>query len=400
MIHSVYDVVMLFPLAVTFIQLDDEARPAKRRRQLPSRFRVPGLKMHDLKLKDILPQPVPALPPPGVDAHESSMPPPPSPTEDGSYNSAPNLVGNRCHGVHGRLRRVLKTARNSFGLFRCFHAENFPSHDPESEVDMSALSNIVPMVPESTLSTRVNPSFGPFPGQSSFLLGDWYWNHGVRKSQEDFRELVRIVGAEDFCPAEVRTTNWQKINHQLALNDWDKEEWVDEDAGWRSSSVTIAVPFHRLTDNPGTRDYVANFHRRSLISVIQDKINNQSDHPHFHYEPYELNWQPADDRKEVRVHGEMYTSKAFVDAHDDLQNSPGEPGCDLPRVVVALMFWSDATHLTNFGNAKLWPLYMFFGNESKYRRCKPSCNLCEHVAYFEMVSICNFSLSSVTFKPK
>jgi hypothetical protein len=49
------------------------------------------------------------------------------------------------------------------------------------------------------------------------------------------------------------------------------------------------------------------------------------------------------------------------------------------------MFWSDATHLTNFRNAKLWPLYMFFGNESKYRRCKLSCNACEHVAYFETV---------------
>ncbi|KAH7917271.1 hypothetical protein BV22DRAFT_1026716, partial [Leucogyrophana mollusca] len=29
------------------------------------------------------------------------------------------------------------------------------------------------------------------------------------------------------------------------------------------------------------------------------------------------------------------------------------------------------------------PLYVYFGNESKYRRCKPSCNLCAHVAYFQ-----------------
>jgi len=50
------------------------------------------------------------------------------------------------------------------------------------------------------------------------------------------------------------------------------------------------------------------------------------------------------------------------------------------------MFWSDATHLTAFGNTKLWPLYMFFGNESKYRRCKPSHHLCEHIAYFQTAS--------------
>jgi hypothetical protein len=87
------------------------------------------------------------------------------------------------------------------------------------------------------------------------------------------------------------------------------------------------------------------------------------------------------------VHGELYMSPAYLEAQREIQEYPGEPGCDLPRVVVALMFWSDATHLTSFGNAKLWPLYLFFGNESKYRRCKPSCHLCEHVAYFQTVSI-------------
>jgi len=50
------------------------------------------------------------------------------------------------------------------------------------------------------------------------------------------------------------------------------------------------------------------------------------------------------------------------------------------------MFWSDATHLTNFSDAKLWPLYLFFGGDSKYLRCKPSCHLCEHIAYFQTVS--------------
>jgi hypothetical protein len=57
----------------------------------------------------------------------------------------------------------------------------------------------------------------------------------------------------------------------------------------------------------------------------------------------------------------------------------------LERVVVALMFWTDATLLANFGTAKLWPCYMFFGNDSKYRRAKMHLNLCNHVAYFEDV---------------
>lgn len=51
------------------------------------------------------------------------------------------------------------------------------------------------------------------------------------------------------------------------------------------------------------------------------------------------------------------------------------------------MFASDATMLASFGTAKLWPLYLYFGNDSKYRRGKPSENLCEQVAYFEKVPI-------------
>ena len=47
-----------------------------------------------------------------------------------------------------------------------------------------------------------------------------------------------------------------------------------------------------------------------------------------------------------------------------------------------LMFLSNLTHLTAFGDVKLWPLYLLFGNDSKYLRCKPRSHLCEHVAYF------------------
>ncbi|KAJ8581094.1 hypothetical protein M405DRAFT_926351, partial [Rhizopogon salebrosus TDB-379] len=103
----------------------------------------------------------------------------------------------------------------------------------------------------------------------------------------------------------------------------------------------------------------------------------------FHYEPYQLRWAPPHLDAEVSIYGDLYTSPTFHEAHSELQESPREPGCDLPRVVAGLMFWSDTTQLTSFGNAKLWPTYMYFGNESKYRRCKPSCNLSNHVAYFE-----------------
>jgi hypothetical protein len=123
-----------------------------------------------------------------------------------------------------------------------------------------------------------------------------------------------------------------------------------------------------------------------LVSIIKEKISGLKDGHQFHFEPYEQHWQQSDEADPVRTQGELYTSPAFLAAHQELQDSPEEPGCDLPRVVVALMFWSDATQLASFGGAKLWPLYTFFGNESKYRQCKPTCHVCEHVAYFQTVS--------------
>jgi hypothetical protein len=155
--------------------------------------------------------------------------------------------------------------------------------------------------------------------------------------------------------------------------------------------ITILVPFQRHCNadsnvNPSSREYIlGNFYHRSLVSVIREKLSNPDDVEHFHYESYAFKWQPGSSPDPVDVYGELYSSKAFIDAHEALQNSPPEPECRLSQHVVALMFYSDSTHLTSFGDAKLWPIYLYFGNESKYRRCKPSCHLGNHVAYLQTV---------------
>lgn len=64
------------------------------------------------------------------------------------------------------------------------------------------------------------------------------------------------------------------------------------------------------------------------------------------------------------------------------------------------MFASDSTMLAAFGTAKLWPLYMFYGNDSKYKRAKPTEKLFETVAYFEKVSSSPHSLHSQLNPPR
>src|ERR1700722_19833169 len=277
-------------------------------------------------------------------------------------------------------------------MFRQYLSAEPPNHDPEAVVthqDLSDSQNSASLPLDNEESSR--SLFYPYPNETSFRLGDWYWNNGMQKSQESFQQLLKIICDPEFSPDDIRRTKWAEINAKLAINEFDSdqhpEKWLDEDAGWRRTPISITVPFHRRAKHPGPWKYVvADLYHRSLISVIREKLANPSDDSKFHYEPYKLFWKPTEGSAEVRIHGELYTSTAFCEAHSDLQASPREPWCDLPRVVVGLMFWSDATHLASFGNAKLWPCYLFFGNESKYRRCKPTCHLCNHVAYFQMVS--------------
>ena len=75
----------------------------------------------------------------------------------------------------------------------------------------------------------------------------------------------------------------------------------------------------------------------------------------------------------------------FNDAYEELQRQVPEPNCELERIVCGLMFYSDSTHLANFGDASLWSLYMYFGNQSKYVRACPTSGSCHHVAYIPKV---------------
>jgi hypothetical protein len=370
-----------------------ERRPRRLDRRLPKRFR------------DELPQPPPSLPPANsnkssaqfsIAESESALrqaPVPPSILRDATAAQAGTAVSSRSPRILGLFR----TPRNIFGLWRRYFAERLPSHDPEELVTLTDLCSD-PAV-DSTLRCQHNSrsqsaephdltSFYPYPNEASFCLGNWYWNSGVQKSQESFRELIDIVGNPGFDPSDVRPTKWDKINTILASNDsQDEEEWMDVDAGWKKKQIRISVPFNERTENPGTRNYLGgDLYYRSLVDMIREKLANPHDAKRFHYEPYEYIWEPSNQHKEIKVHGELYTSQAFLETHSELQKSPGEPNCDLPRVVVALMFWSDETHLTSFGNTKLWPCYLNFGNKSKYRRCKPSNHLCSHIAYFQKVS--------------
>ncbi|TFK16819.1 hypothetical protein FA15DRAFT_606329 [Coprinopsis marcescibilis] len=243
--------------------------------------------------------------------------------------------------------------------------------------------------PSSLQRFSANP-FGMFNNLMCFQLCDWYWNSGTQKSLEDFQKLARILTNPQFSAADVASTNWKRLFHALGANaedvTGDESQWIDDD-GWRTTPISIPVPFHQGMQNSGAPLHlVGDLYHRDILQIIEEVVADPRRGPSFHFKPYEVLWQPNGCSEPVRVYGELYNSDAFLGAHQELLDSPGEPECTLERVIAGLMLWSDATELTAFGGAKLWPCYMYLGNESKYRRSKHGEHLGHHIAYFSTIS--------------
>lgn len=127
-------------------------------------------------------------------------------------------------------------------------------------------------------------------------------------------------------------------------------------------------------------------HHRSIVAIVEKKIRNADESLFFHLDGHELRWKPdaEDGSPEFSVLSKLYNLEAFLEAQRLVRSSPPTEAlkdCTLPRVIVGLSFWSDATHPSTFPSSKLWPLYMVFGNDSKYRRGKGSAEACYHCIF-------------------
>jgi hypothetical protein len=151
-----------------------ECQPRHENRRMPARFR------------DEHPKPQAALPP--LASFNSSAlqltPPSPSPM------------------LWSRICKVLKSPLNTFGLYCQYHADDFPSHDPEAETNYTGLSE-VPSDHQKGPAFPPEFTFLPYPNENAFLLGEWYWNNGEQKTEKNFKKLMDIVGRPDFRSEDI-----------------------------------------------------------------------------------------------------------------------------------------------------------------------------------------------------
>jgi hypothetical protein len=272
-----------------------------------------------------------------------------------------------------------------FGILREYLHR--PSYDPDAFVTPEDLANfpVEPSTPHISSGHRFTPPW-PFENMLKYLLMTWYHSGSAQKTEQELSRLVKdVIGAPEFKTEDLIGFSAHRENKRLEnaqiMEEMNDGPLLGDD--WHEVAVDIEVPVP-TKGAPPCKFPIPGFYHRSIIEVIKAMWRTTT-FSQFHLTPFRRIHVHPDTGVETRIFDEVYTSKAFEDAHNELQKQPLESGCKLERVIAGLMFWSDSTQLTHFGHAKVWPLYMFFVNQSKYIRVKPSSGACHHLAYIPSV---------------
>lgn len=392
-------------------------------RRLPKRYR------------DILPEgPVP------LQARPRPVIPAPPAEQDLEYSASPAQESGATvpEGAPTPEAPVYRTMPNAFGLFREYRRQPLRIPDdglplnevkrrkrpPRRNAAVAAPPKPLPIDPEA-----LHKAIHPFPNMSTYRLGDWFHDAKGSLSRDVMGHLINdVLGAEDFVKDDVLGSNFTKL--EKALDRLDKPETTkkkgvtleevedegdssgggekaaeeEEDGaweycdGWVEETVKIEIPTGAkqgpTSTTPAAHTYqIPGLRRRPLVEVIKDACTDDAAQD-FHFEPFKAYYRPRPTRQGApatdayeRVHDELYASDAWMEEQEKLEQLPPEPDCDLPRAIAALMFWSDATHVSQFGQSKMWPIYLFFGNLSKWLRCKPRAKAAHHVGHIPSVSV-------------
>ncbi|KAG6913900.1 hypothetical protein DXG01_003626 [Tephrocybe rancida] len=280
------------------------------------------------------------------------------------------------------VRDRLVTTMNVFGLWRDY--PHRPTHVPDALVPLEELASTplsFKQAPQVSLFAQSPP--WPFANMSIYRFMTWLNSGSNAKSSEEANRLVEdVIKAPDFSVEDLSSFNAHRESARMdnAIADSDSSPYLQQ---FSSASVNIDIPSGKK-DVPPTPFSVPGLLYRKITSVIEAAFHDDLAH-HLHLSPFRLFHRSQDTGKEERVYGEIFTSDAFLAEHEHVQRHapvpPEDPTCKREKVIAAIMFSSDGTHLANFGTAKAWPIYLMLGNLSKYFRALPNLGAMYHLAY-------------------
>ncbi|KNZ76393.1 hypothetical protein J132_10503, partial [Termitomyces sp. J132] len=196
--------------------------------------------------------------------------------------------------------------------------------------------------------------------------------------------VYNVISAPDFQHEDLEGFSAIQENRHLDNEASDHLPENSESLPWLSSdvlrkpSVFLPLPFTHKSYKSEKHAPTIQIHVDIIKSGAMDFAAKW-----FHWHGFQLYWKPSENEPKQCVYGKVYTSDEFLELEKTI--TPVE-GCNLEQVVLPLMFYLDSTYLANFGAASLWPVYMWFGNLSKYIHGKVGSFSAHHLAYLPSVS--------------
>lgn len=286
------------------------------------------------------------------------------------------------------VRDRLETVKNVFGIWHSYLHR--PSYNPDSALpDDNLLHNVTEEEPlHDPPSGEQHSSELTTPGGSARtfeLLTEWANTGSLMKSRAEVQRLV----TDYFRHPEFEFKYFKSDVYNAARENKRLDAAVINNPSnplpdtFQLATVTIDIP-SGVKGKPPISFPVPGLFYRKLTSAITAAFTSPIG-AQFHYTPFQQSRVSPTTSETERIYSELYNSDAFIEEHDLLQRRgelpPDDPNCKREKTIAAVMLWSDSTHLANFGMAKLWPIYLYLGNLSKYIRAKSDSGACQHVAY-------------------
>jgi hypothetical protein len=212
-----------------------------------------------------------------------------------------------------------------------------------------------------------NDLFGAFTNPSSALLMAWHYSGSNAKSATELNHLAEFLHDPGFKQADLVGFNHTCKSKRLDNYLDSRSNPFHEHYSWQRSTVKIRLPNEKAkfpSDTDAPELTIAGIYHCSLIDIITCVFKDDVS-LYFNMTPFRQYWNTPDNQT-LEVFSKSYASPEMMNTCKELNTLPRGPDDKLKHVVASLMVWSDTTHLASFGDASLWPLYLFFSNQSKY----------------------------------
>uniref|UniRef100_A0A0W0F9I6 Uncharacterized protein n=1 Tax=Moniliophthora roreri TaxID=221103 RepID=A0A0W0F9I6_MONRR len=209
-------------------------------------------------------------------------------------------------------------------------------------------------------------SYAPFPNITTFCLIHFLYNKKSIPALVATKLVKAIFLQPEFEKSDLNDFNAERdlrcLDRHLAERATAKSTLPFESSNvWHKTELSIPMPC------PNHKKLVP-----LICELVKDEIFFQ-----YHIKPHKLFVQKTESSQPMQVYGEVYTSnQAMRISHEKQVNSKSHE-----ILFIWLMFGSDATHLTNFGMASLWPIYVISGNLSKSPHGMPTAHTFSHLGY-------------------